>query len=186
MSNRLVPRRFECRREIVQFGQLCLQRVGTRLLDGKFLTSLRGRGLRALKLLAMQPFGHCSFFSEAHQLLLSLLGLLARPIHCPARAATAWGTLAVTTRIWSFCAKRVALSPAAVGEIVQRRARLAGLEGNFGGHSLRSGFVTEASRQGVALPAIMQLTEHRSVSSVMGYFQTGGAATNPAARLLEG
>ena len=77
------------------------------------------------------------------------------------------------------------LSPAAVAEIVQRRARLAGLEGDFGGHSLRSGFVTEASRQGVPLAAIMQLTEHRAVSSVMGYFQSGGAAGNPAARLLE-
>lgn len=78
-----------------------------------------------------------------------------------------------------------ALSPAAVGEIVQRRARLAGLEGDFGGHSLRSGFITEASRQGVTLPAIMQLTEHRSVSSVVGYFQAGVAAANPGARLLE-
>lgn len=91
---------------------------------------------------------------------------------------------AIFRRLWK---QRVgpALSPAAVGEIVQRRARLAGLEGDFGGHSLRSGFVTEASRQGVALPAIMQLTEHRSVSSVVGYFQTGGATSNPAARLLE-
>lgn len=91
---------------------------------------------------------------------------------------------AIFRRLWK---QRVgpALSPAAVGEIVQRRARLAGLEGDFGGHSLRSGFVTEASRQGVALPAIMQLTEHRSVSSVMGYFQSGEAALNPAARLLE-
>ncbi|CAD7716626.1 Tyrosine recombinase XerC [Xanthomonas hydrangeae] len=91
---------------------------------------------------------------------------------------------AIFRRLWK---RRVgpALSPAAVGEIVQRRARLAGLEGDFGGHSLRSGFVTEASRQGVALPAIMQLTEHRSVSSVVGYFQAGGAIGNPAARLLE-
>ncbi len=91
---------------------------------------------------------------------------------------------AIFRRLWK---SRIgpALSPAAVGEIVQRRARLAGLEGDFGGHSLRSGFVTEASRQGVALPAIMQLTEHRSVSSVVGYFQTGGATANPAARLLE-
>lgn len=91
---------------------------------------------------------------------------------------------AIFRRLWK---QRVgpALSPAAVGEIVQRRARLAGLEGDFGGHSLRSGFVTEASRQGVALPAIMQLTEHRAVSSVIGYFQTGGATANPAARLLE-
>ncbi len=87
-------------------------------------------------------------------------------------------------RLWK---QRVgpALSPASVGEIVQRRARLAGLKGDFGGHSLRSGFVTEASRRGVALPAIMQLTEHRSVSSVAGYFQTGGAMANPDARLLE-
>lgn len=54
---------------------------------------------------------------------------------------------AIFRRLWK---QRVgpALSPAAVGEIVQRRARLAGLEGDFGGHSLRSGFVTEASRQG--------------------------------------
>ncbi len=91
---------------------------------------------------------------------------------------------AIFRRLWKT---RVgpALSPAAVGEIVQRRAHLAGLEGDFGGHSLRSGFVTEASRQGVSLPAIMQLTEHRAVSSVVGYFQSGGAATNPAARLLE-
>ncbi|MEJ1095350.1 MULTISPECIES: site-specific integrase [unclassified Pseudoxanthomonas] len=91
---------------------------------------------------------------------------------------------AIFRRLWK---QRVgpALSPAAVGEIVQRRAQLAGLEGDFGGHSLRSGFVTEASRQGVSLPAIMQMTEHRAVSSVIGYFQTGGAADNPAAHLLD-
>ena len=77
------------------------------------------------------------------------------------------------------------LSPAAVGEIVQRRARRAGLEGDFGGHSLRSGFVTEAGRQGVPLAAVMQMTEHRAVSSVIGYFQSGAADQNPASRLLE-
>jgi len=91
---------------------------------------------------------------------------------------------AIFRRLWKT---RIgpALSPAAVAEIVQRRARQAGLEGDFGGHSLRSGFVTEASRQGVPLAAIMQMTEHRAVSSVVGYFQTGGATANPAARLLE-
>lgn len=91
---------------------------------------------------------------------------------------------AIFRRLWK---RRIgpALSPAAVAEIVQRRAEQAGLEGDFGGHSLRSGFVTEASRQGISLPAIMQLTEHRAVSSVIGYFQTGGASANPAARLLE-
>ena len=87
-------------------------------------------------------------------------------------------------RLW---ATRVGpgLSPAAVGAIVQRRAARAGLSGDFGGHSLRSGFVTEGGRQGVALPALMAMTDHRSVASVIGYFQAGGVADNPAARLLE-
>lgn len=77
-----------------------------------------------------------------------------------------------------------ALSPAAVGAIVQRRATLAGLEGDFGGHSLRSGFVTEGGRQGIALPALMAMTEHHSVASIVGYFQAGSASKNPAAYLL--
>jgi integrase len=87
-------------------------------------------------------------------------------------------------RLWK---RRIggALSPAAVAAVVQRRAALAGLKGDFGGHSLRSGFVTEGSRQGVALPALMAMTEHRSVSSVIGYFQAGGVTDNPAARLLD-
>jgi integrase len=77
-----------------------------------------------------------------------------------------------------------ALSPAAVGAIVQRRANRAGVVGNFGGHSLRSGFITEAGRQGVPLPAVMAMSDHRSVPTVLGYFQAGTALNNPAATLL--
>lgn len=77
------------------------------------------------------------------------------------------------------------LSSKSVASIVQQRAKLAGLEGDFAGHSLRSGFVTEGARQGVALPALMAMTDHRSVASVVEYFQAGGAANNPAARLLD-
>jgi integrase len=90
----------------------------------------------------------------------------------------------VFRRLWK---QRVGhgLSPAAVGAIVQRRARAAGLQGDFGSHSLRAGFVTEGARQGIALPALMALTEHRSVASVVGYFHAGEAPNNPAARLLE-
>jgi integrase len=91
---------------------------------------------------------------------------------------------AIFRRLWKTTLGP-ALSPAAIGEIVQRRAKLAGLEGDFGGHSLRSGFVTEAGRQGVPLAAVMQMTEHRAVSSVVGYFQAGCAELNPAASLLE-
>lgn len=77
------------------------------------------------------------------------------------------------------------LSGQAVAQIVQRRAKRAGLAGDFAGHSLRSGFVTEGARQGVALPALMAMTEHRSVSSIIGYYQAGSALENPAARLLD-
>lgn len=107
-----------------------------------------------------------------------------------ADALRAWLTAAKLTegalfrRLWKT---RVgsALSPAAVAAIIQRRAGLAGLKGDFGGHSLRSGFVTEGARQGVALPALMAMTEHRSAASVLGYFQAGNAADNPAAHLLD-
>ncbi len=87
-------------------------------------------------------------------------------------------------RLWG---ERVgpALSPKAVAAIVQRRASQAGLSGDFGGHSLRSGFITEGGRQGIALPALMALTEHRSVAQAIGYFQAGDASSNPAARLLD-
>ncbi len=91
---------------------------------------------------------------------------------------------AIFRRIWK---DRVgpALLPGSVAAIVKRRAGLAGLEGDFGAHSLRSGFVTEAGKQGVPLPAVMAMTEHRSVASVIGYFQSGAAEDNPAARLLK-
>lgn len=88
-------------------------------------------------------------------------------------------------RVWGTSRLGDGLSPAAVAAIVQRRARQAGLEGDFGGHSLRSGFVTEGARQGIALPALMAMTEHRSVAGVVGYFQAGAAPDHPAARLLD-
>jgi len=91
---------------------------------------------------------------------------------------------AIFRRIWK---NRVgpALLPGSVATIVKRRAALAGLKGDFGAHSLRSGFVTEAGKQGVPLPAVMAMTEHRSVASVIGYFQAGAAEENPAAHLLK-
>lgn len=91
---------------------------------------------------------------------------------------------AIFRRIWK---NRVgpALLPGSVATIVKRRSALAGLVGDFGAHSLRSGFVTEAGKQGVPLPAVMAMTEHRSVASVIGYFQAGAAEVNPAARLLK-
>jgi len=75
------------------------------------------------------------------------------------------------------------LSAAAVRDIVRRRCALAGVQGDFSAHSLRSGFVTKAVRQDVPLADTMALTGHRSVQSVMGYAQS--SAGRRALRLLE-
>ncbi|MFV3332753.1 tyrosine-type recombinase/integrase [Pseudomonas sp. NY15437] len=77
-----------------------------------------------------------------------------------------------------------ALSSDQVARIVQRRAQLAGLEGDWGAHSLRSGFVSEAGRQGVSLGEVMAMTEHRSIATVMGYFQAGELLKSRASMLL--
>ncbi len=64
-----------------------------------------------------------------------------------------------------------ALSPAAVKDIVKKRCFLAGIDGDFAAHSLRSGFVTEAGMQNISLAETMAMTGHQSVSTVMGYFR---------------
>jgi integrase len=78
------------------------------------------------------------------------------------------------------------LRAAAVRDIVRRRAELSGQAlGKLSAHSLRSGFVTEAARQGISLGETMKLTGHRSVQTVMGYYQSGEVAVSRAARLMD-
>ena len=76
------------------------------------------------------------------------------------------------------------ISAQAVWLIVKRRAALADLKGNYGAHSLRSGFVTEAGRQNVPLGETMALSGHRSVQTAMRYFHTGRVQDSAAARLI--
>ncbi|MCJ7799817.1 MAG: tyrosine-type recombinase/integrase [Polaromonas sp.] len=78
-----------------------------------------------------------------------------------------------------------ALSPAAVRDIVKHRCALAGIEGDFSAHSLRSGFVTEAGRQNVPLAETMALTGHQSIATVLGYFRSQSPLAQAAARLFE-
>lgn len=79
---------------------------------------------------------------------------------------------------------RSAITGDEVARIVKRRAVLAGLSGDWAAHSLRSGFVTEAGRQGVPLGEVMAMTEHRSIGTVIGYFQSGSLLTSRATTLL--
>lgn len=78
-----------------------------------------------------------------------------------------------------------ALSAASVRDIVKSRCVLAGIEGDFSAHSLRSGFVTEAGRQNVPLAETMAMTGHRSVATVLGYSRAGASLASSAAQLLE-
>lgn len=77
------------------------------------------------------------------------------------------------------------LSAEAVRKIVQSRAAQAGLQGDYTAHSLRSGFVTEAGRQGRPLGEIMAMTNHASVASVVGYHRAGAALSSKAGLLLD-
>lgn len=77
------------------------------------------------------------------------------------------------------------LAPAAVRDIVLTRCALAGVDGAFSAHSLRSGFVTEAGRQNVPLAETMAMTGHHSVATVLGYFRAESGIHQRAGRLLE-
>lgn len=77
------------------------------------------------------------------------------------------------------------LAPAAVRDIVMARCTAAGVEGDFSAHSLRSGFVTEAGRQNVAMTETMAMTGHHSVATVLGYFRAETGVLSGAARLLK-
>ena len=78
-----------------------------------------------------------------------------------------------------------ALSPAAVAGIVRKRATLAGLEGDWAGHSLRAGFVTEAGKRNIPIGDVMAMTEHRKVDTVLGYYRSGELGSNVVSNLLE-
>ena len=72
-----------------------------------------------------------------------------------------------------------------VALIVKRRALLAGLPGDWAAHSLRSGFITEAGRQNMAIPEVMAMTDHKSVTTLMGYYQAGELQRSAVSTLLE-
>ena len=72
-----------------------------------------------------------------------------------------------------------------VERIIRKRAGMAGLAPeDYGGHSLRSGFITEAGRRGIPPGAAMALSGHRSTRVFNGYYQSGDLLTNPVGAML--
>lgn len=77
-----------------------------------------------------------------------------------------------------------ALTPQAINLILKRRCAMAGLDPvEFSAHGLRSGYLTEAARNGVALPAAMRQSQHRSVQQASRYYNDADQAFGKAARL---
>lgn len=72
-----------------------------------------------------------------------------------------------------------------INRIVKRRCKKAGYDPvQYSAHSLRSGFITEAGRQGCALGDAMELSGHRNVNTAMGYYQVGNLVNNKAANMV--
>ena len=72
------------------------------------------------------------------------------------------------------------------GHVVCRIVKLHAAKGGrdpkaFGGHSLRSGFITTAAKKGKALDAIMRQTGHKSHAVAMGYIQAASLFDDSAA-----
>ncbi len=76
------------------------------------------------------------------------------------------------------------LAPQSIRLIIKRAAAATGLTLDLSAHSLRSGFVTTAIRQGKTERSIMNQTGHRSSQTLRDYFRREDAIEDNAARGL--
>jgi site-specific recombinase XerD len=66
-----------------------------------------------------------------------------------------------------------ALSPYSIACVVKKYAAAVGMNpDDFGGHSLRAGFITSAAEAGANLFKIMDVSRHKSVQTVRGYVRS--------------
>lgn len=78
-----------------------------------------------------------------------------------------------------------ALTGNTISTLVKRYAEIGGLNGRYSGHSLRSGFCTQAAIDKVPLHAIMRVTRHRKVQTLMGYIrEVADHESSPLHRVL--
>jgi integrase len=72
-----------------------------------------------------------------------------------------------------------------VALIIKKRAALAGIDDpeEYGGHSLRRGYLTEGGRRGYALGELMRMSGHKSVPQAMRYYEAGELPRLQAARM---
>lgn len=66
-----------------------------------------------------------------------------------------------------------AMSDRSIARLIQKYARLVGLDPEtVGGHSLRAGFLTEASRAGATIAKMQEVSRHKKVEVLLGYVRS--------------
>ena len=94
---------------------------------------------------------------------------------CAVRALESWigivGATAAVFRSFNLCGRLTAnrLDPGDVARILRRRCTAAGVSGDFAGHSLRRGFITNAAKKKVPVENIKRVTGQRSNGVVLEY-----------------
>jgi integrase len=72
------------------------------------------------------------------------------------------------------------LDPGDVARILRRRAAAAGVAGDFAGHSLRRGFITNAAKKKIPIESIKRVTGQRSSGIVLDYVAAATIDEDPA------
>ncbi len=112
---------------------------------------------------------------------------------CPVRALETWIAIAgiVDARAPIFRSVdrgRIGTTPLSgesIAKIVKKRAAAIGLDASsFSGHSLRSGFVTEADARGISEADTLRVTLHASSAMLARYRRPRSMWTNPASARL--
>ncbi len=77
------------------------------------------------------------------------------------------------------------MTAAGINYMIKRRLKIAGYEPkDYSAHGLRSGYLTQAARDGIPLAETMQQSQHRSVQQASEYYNDAEAELSRAARLL--
>ena len=126
--------------------------------------------------------------------LTKVIPRLADQALCPVTALQGWleasgiqsGAVFRQIDRWGQVRQR-RLTPQSVALIIKSAAKRAGLESRqFAGHSLRSGFITEAAQAGVLSRDIMAQTGHQSEAVMRDYIQDAGLGALSAAQAAFG
>jgi len=142
-------------------------------VDGPQVSPIAGNGAGGHALAAIEPLeGGGAVLAE---LARAVEHDLATPDHAPAteRAyAHDWADFA------AFCGRH-GLDSGDVARVLRRRTASAGIAGDFAGHSLQRGFITNAAKKKVPIENIKRVTGQRSSGIVLDYIATATIDDEP-------